>query len=230
MIKDRRVALVFRSGALLFAFIGLYSHIGVFSGTFSYGSFMYYTIQSNVLAILLFVLLTVRTAKGLREGVHGNAGWYPRLGMVCAVDLLVTLVVFWTLLAPQGMDTSYLLSFDNIAVHTITPLLCLLDFVLFAPAGRLKYRDVYYVCIFPVCYTVFSVVAGLSGYVYGYISTGSGVFETTPTRFPYFFLDFDQLGILALGYIGAMLVFFLLLGHAIYLIDHKLRKRSEGLS
>ena len=106
MIQDRRFAFAFRLGACLFAVAGLLKQIGVFGGTISFRSFMYYTIQSNLLAIVLFAYLAVRTARGLREGARGNAGWHPRLGMVCAVDLFVTLAVFWALLAPQGMPAS----------------------------------------------------------------------------------------------------------------------------
>ena len=228
MIRNIRFALAFRLGSFLFAVIGLLKQIGAFSGMVSFRSFMYYTVQSNLLAILLFAFLTVKTIKGLREGIHGNAGWHPRLGMVCAVDLLVTFIVFWTLLVPQGIDPDYLWSFENIAVHTITPLLCLLDYVFFAEARRLKYRDVYYVCIFPACYVIFTSIAGLAGYVYSYRDILSDQFssniETTPVRFPYFFLDFDRLGMMAAVYIVGILVFFLLLSHSIYFIDRKVRR------
>ena len=187
---------------------------------------MFYTIQSNLLAIILFAFLAVRTGMSLREGVHGSAGWHTRLGMVCAVDLLVTLVVFWVLLVPE-VPASYLWTFDNIAVHTVTPLLCLFDFILFSEARKLKYRDVYYVCIYPLGYVVFTTIAGLAGYVYYFSSTfsspASSQIEITAVRFPYFFLDFDRLGLMAFAYIGAILVFFLILSHAIFFIDRKIR-------
>ncbi|MDR0324630.1 MAG: Pr6Pr family membrane protein [Oscillospiraceae bacterium] len=227
MIQNRRFALAFRLGALLFALAGLMKQIGIFSGTVSFRAFMYYTIQSNVLAIALFAILSIRTVKSLREGTHGSAGWHTRFGMVCAADILVTLIVFWALLAPT-VDAAYLWTFENIAVHTVTPLLCLLDYILFSEAGRLQYRDVYYVCIFPLGYVAFTTVAGLAGYVYGFEGILSSAFSSTielvPIRFPYFFLDFDRLGAMALAYIGGILAFFLLLSHGIYWIDRKRRK------
>ena len=225
MVQDRRVAFIFRLCAFLFATCGLMSHVGIFKGEFLPGAFMYYTIQSNLLAIILFGVLAVRTAVGLREGRKGNAGWYPRFGMVVAVNLLVTFVVFWGLLMPQGMDPAYLLSFDNIAVHTVTPLACLLDYVLFSPPRSLKYRDVYYVCIFPLFYALMTTIAGLSGYVFRYTAvSGANIAEATPMRFPYFFLDFDILGIAVFAYMGAIMIFFLVLSHALYFIDQKVRK------
>ncbi|MCL2002469.1 MAG: Pr6Pr family membrane protein [Oscillospiraceae bacterium] len=228
MIQNRRFALAYRAGACLFAVAGLLKQIGVFSGTVSFRTFMYYTIQSNLLAVTLFAYLAVKTAGSLREGAYGNAGWRPRLGMVCAVNVFLTFVVFWALLVPQGITSEYLLSFENLAVHAVTPLLCLFDYILFAPAGRLKYRDVYYVCLFPLLYVVFTSAAGLAGYVYRYEGVLSGPFSShidiVPIRFPYFFLDFDKLGMAVFVYIGGIMVFFLLLGHGIYFIDRNIRK------
>ena len=230
MIKNKKFALVYRLGALIFAVAGLLKQIGVFSGNISFRAFMYYTIQSNFIAVLLFALLIARTIKALREGTQGGVGFYPRLGMVCSVCLLVTLIVFWALLVPQGMSLDYLLSFENLAVHLITPLLCLFDYILFAEARKLKYRDVYYVCIFPIAYVIFTSIAGLEGYVYGYEGVVSSAFsssmELVAVRFPYFFLDFDKLGVTVLAYCGGILVFFIMLSHIIYWIDRKVRKQK----
>ena len=226
MIKNKLFALAFRLCAFVFATIGMLKQIGMFDGIMSLRPFMFYTIQSNLLAIILFAFLSVRTGMSLREGMRGSSGWHARLGMVCAVDLLVTLVVFWVLLVPE-VPASYLWTFDNIAVHTVTPLLCLFDFILFSEPRKLKYRDVYYVCIYPLVYVVFTTIAGLAGYVYYFSSTfsspTSSYVEITPVRFPYFFLDFDRLGLMAFAYIGAILVFFLILSHAIFFIDRKFR-------
>ena len=226
MIQNKRFALAFRLCALVFAVTGLLKQIGLFEGTISLRSFMFYTIQSNLLAVLLFAFLAIRTGESLREGVHGSVGWHSRIGMVCAVDLLVTLVVFWVLLVPE-VPATYLWTFDNIAVHTVTPLLCLLDYILFSEPRRLKYRDVYYVCIYPLCYVAFTSIAGLAGYVYYFSNTFSSPSSSTsdiaPVRFPYFFLDFDRLGFMAGVYIGVIVAFFLMLSHAIFFIDRKIR-------
>jgi hypothetical protein len=120
------------------------------------------------------------------------------------------------------------MSFENIAVHGLTPLLVLADYILFTKARHLKYRDVYYTCIFPLFYVVFTSIAGLAGYTYHYVGTHENIFDSTitaePVRFPYFFLDFDRIGLMALAYIAGIVVFILLLGHAMYLMDKKVRR------
>jgi len=234
MIKNKNFAFVFRLAALMIALIGLLSRIGVFKGTLSFDSFMFYTIQSNLLAVVLFIYLSVRTAMSLKAGfksnLQDNPDWHPRLVMIVAVDLLVTLIVFWALLTPV-VPASYLWTFENITIHTLTPLLCLLDFILFSERGRLKYRDVYFACIFPVFYVIFATITGFAGYVYNFVEIfGNQDFasaDTAAVRFPYFFLDYDRLGLTVLFYIGGMLAFFLLLAHLIYFVDRKVKGKNK---
>jgi len=221
MVKSIRFAFAFRCVALIIATAGFLDMLGVFFGEPRLGTLAYYTMQSNILAIVLFFMLTIRTATALRDGKGGGVGFFPRFGMVCTIDIMLTFIVYWALLAPMlfTMIEEYSLwTFDNLAVHGITPLLCLLDYVLFTRPRHLKYRDVYYVCIFPMLYLVGTTLAGLLGYVY-YVSAADGM----PVRFPYFFYDFDRIGTASAAYIGAMIVFFLLVGHLFYFVDRKRR-------
>ena len=225
MIKDKRFAIVFRSASLLFALAGFLSMLGFFQGVVHRGILVYYTMQSNVLGIILFAMLTAHTAIGLRRGSADSAGYFSRFEMVCVIDIMLTFVVFWVLLAPNlfTMVNEYnLWSFDNLAVHGITPLLCLIDYILFTQPRHLKYRDVYFVVIYPLVYLAGTSIAGLLGYVYS-LSPVDG----KPVRFPYFFYDFDRLGAAAIAYVAALVVFFLIIAHGFYLVDAKLRKQSD---
>jgi hypothetical protein len=209
-------------GGFIITLFGLLSVMDVFTGGFSTSILVYYTIQSNFLALILFALLIFRTLKNIRtEGEHGKTGYYPRLEMVCVIDLLLTFIVYWILLAPGffTMSGPYSpFSFGSLATHLFTPLLCLLDYILFTDSGHLRYRDVYFVLIYPLAYLALTSTAGLLGYVYRIDPDGK------PVRFPYFFYDFDRIGAQSLLYIGAMILFFLLLSHGLYLFDKKVRK------
>ncbi len=57
MIHDRRIALYYRLGCLTFTLIGLLAVMNVFSDKFNPSLLVYYTTQSNLLALLLFALL-----------------------------------------------------------------------------------------------------------------------------------------------------------------------------
>ncbi|MCL2628970.1 MAG: Pr6Pr family membrane protein [Oscillospiraceae bacterium] len=228
MAQNRKFALIFRLSALLLAIAGVAAQMGVFKGSVSFAGFMYYTIQSNLLVIFMFVLLVIKTAKSLRESATGFAGWYPRFEMICTVNVFVTFIVFWALLTPT-VSADYLRSFENLAIHAITPILCLADYLLFTKSPHLKYRDVYYTLIFPLSYVIFVTIAGFAGYVFYYVSELenplSSYMDMVPVRFPYFFLDFDRIGYYVFAFVAGIAVFILLLGHVAFAIDRKLRKR-----
>jgi len=222
MIRDRRIAFAYRAASFAIALVGFLMMLGVFHGGYSSEILTSYTMQSNILAIVLFGLLTVRTAKDMRETRVGNTGHYTRLVMVVTINLTLTFIVYWVLLAGRLtvlLEGYSLWTFENLAVHGITPLLCLVDYILFSKPRQAKYRDVYYACIFPAAYLAVTSLAGFMGHVYYYSFVDGG-----PVRFPYFFYDFDRIGSAALAYIGAMCVFILLVGHAFYLVDKKIRK------
>jgi len=219
MIKNKKIALFFRSAAVLIAAAGLIDLCGVFQGMFYVNVLYYYTAQSNIMAIVLFLMLIVKTVSGIRNDETDSACYFPRFSMICTINVLLTFVVFWILLVPQLAGILPLWTFSNLAVHAITPLLCLVDYILFSKPRRLKYRDVYYVTIFPICYLIGSSIAGLAGHDYAISNT-----DGAPVRFPYFFYDFDRIGLLALAYIAGIVIFFLIIGHIFYLIDKKVRK------
>ena len=232
MLKSKWLALVFRLIALIFISIGFIRELGIFRSIVDFDMFKYYTIQSNLLAVVMFAILVVRTVIGLRENSHCGAAWFTRLRMICTVNLLLTFIVFWTLLAPY-LPTSYLLSYSNLSIHVMAPLLCLADYILFFEAGRLKYKDVYFTCIFPLFYFVFITVLGVAGYDYGnrFVVTNSINADavqgySVPRRAPYFFLDFDEVGFMVLAYVGIILAVILIAGHGFYLIDRKLKKKE----
>ncbi|MDR1089147.1 MAG: Pr6Pr family membrane protein [Coriobacteriales bacterium] len=222
MIQDRRIALVLRVIFAVLTLMGLFSYIGVFQGTFRPSLLMYYTIQSNILALGLFLGLAVRTAWGIRQsGVKGSAGYAPRFELVCTIDLLLTLVVFWVMLAPSMFtmgDPSGLATYENYQVHLLTPLFCLIDWVLFAPSRTLRFRNLFLIYIFPYCYVIFTSIAGLMGYEYRYGE------NSVATHYPYFFFDYDLVGWYALLYIAALSAFFFIIGCLFYLFDRKFKK------
>ena len=223
MDTDRRFALIFRSISLAFIIAGFLSMMGIFTGSVQPTMLVYYTMQSNMLAIVLFAMLVFRTAIGLRKEKTGSVGYYARFEMICVTNLLLTLFAFWLMLAPRLLPMTAefsMWSFGNLAVHCITPLLCFIDYILFYKIHNLKYRDVYFAVGIPLLYFAGSSVAGLLGYVYR-ISAIDG----KPIHYPYFFYDYDRIGAAAFVYITVMVGVFILFVHIFYFIDVKRKKR-----
>jgi uncharacterized membrane protein YhdT len=201
-------------------------HMNIFAGGLFVWRLMYYTIQSNILALFMFGLLLVKTIMAyVREGKHGKTGFFARFEMVCVTDLLLTMLVYWILLAPVAPsvgDEFAVFTFSNISVHLLAPMFCLIDYILFTESGHVKYRDVYAILIFPFLYIAFTSAAGFMGYVYRLSPDGR------PVRFPYYFMDFDEVGLRAFLNIGVLVFIFLLIAHGFYLLDKKWKK-PKGL-
>lgn len=222
MIENKVVALIFRSVAFLIILYGLLIHTGLLSGSLFLNSLMFYTILSNFLALVMFGILLVKTVRewAIREDVP-KAEYFDRFEMICSVDLLLTLVVYWGLLAPNAFSMGQvvgLFSFENLSVHLFAPLMCLADYILFTKSHALKYKDIYMTLIFPLFYLLFVTIAGFVGYIFRYDPYGH------PIRFPYYFFDYDRIGAGAFLYIGGLVVFFLILSHIFYFIDKKWEK------
>ena len=162
-------ALVYRIIAFIIAVTGFFVIAGVTQGAFNSGIMMYYTMQSNLIGIIMLGILVIKTIRDMRNNQSSHPGYYPQLMMVVSITLFITFLVFWVMLAPLmfTMTTDFdLWSFGNLAVHTYTPLLVLFDYVLFSPPRHLKYSHIYYIAIYPIAYLLFTTIAGFMGYVY----------------------------------------------------------------
>jgi len=90
MIKNRVFALIFRTSAFAVVLINILFDIGVLGAdVIKPTQPLYYTVQSNILVMILFGLLACKTAIGLRkEGRTGSCGYLPQIS---AGALLMTI-------------------------------------------------------------------------------------------------------------------------------------------
>ncbi|MCL2861473.1 MAG: Pr6Pr family membrane protein [Firmicutes bacterium] len=227
--KNRIFALCFRVIAFSVCLFGILWRIGIFFGYFHGVIFLYFTLQTNIAVTVLFGYLIVKTAISLKkEGINGCNEFNPRISVAIMIAITFVLIGFWMVLAPAGArefpDRTYLLgSFDNLSVHLIAPLLMLADYAMFSKGGQLKGRDPFLFLIIPVLYTISVMILGATRTVVFYTP---GL--TYPSYFPYFFMDFNEIGLLMIPFMVAMTAFYLGLGLFLRFIDKKrVRKKKE---
>jgi hypothetical protein len=219
-------AIVFRSWAFLFALWGIIAITGVFKNAFNPVTLLAYTIQSNILAAALFGILLARTVRCVPGGEKGLKplekpyGFFPRLSAFVTFAIFVTMLVFWFILAP-GMTTRSLLALDNLAVHLITPLLMLADYLLFTERGKLKKHDPLLCAVIPYIYLLEAMIIGLTRSV-RYDALGNHSY------YPYRFLDVDRFGPRVILTVGAMTLFFLAIAFSWRYLDKKLGQKTAG--
>ena len=226
-IKKRKTALAFRLVSTCVAIAGILA-IMFIGGKFSLTTLLFYTLMSNIAVLIYFVITACFTYRDLlKDGPMGEVSYFPKISMFLAVDILLTLLVYWVLLAPQSfaMGSDYpIFSFANITVHTVTPLLMIVDYLIFNKRRVLKFYHSFYVLIFPLSYAAFAMLIGQLGYVFMMDSQGN------PMHAPYFFMEIDKIGWMVLVYIAVIAVALSCLGLLGYLIDRKGSNREYTLT
>lgn len=224
-IKIKRIVISFRLSAFAFSLIGLLETTGVLNHNFEIISLLAYTTLSNLLVALLFIWLLIKTFHVKIDDSTKNLnlktfGFYPRISAFVTVAIFVTLIIFWGIIVP--MNTKHtILTFNNMSVHLITPLLMFTDYILFNERGKLKKYDMFYNLVIPICYAVGVIIIGMSHkVVYPFFEEDS--------FYPYPFLDVDKYGIKVLFIILGIALFFLMLGVIWKFIDNKLSTNSTN--
>ncbi len=215
-----RLALVYRGVGLLLTTLALISNMIVPNFKFIISRFMYYTIQSNILAFVLFALLFFRTVYEYgKNGTQGKTSFFPGFQFVCIINLLLTFCVYWMILLPDEFTMGYgsvTLSFRNLSVHLVIPLLVFIDYFLFRQPGTIRYNRLWTALIYPTFYVILVVIMARAGYVFR-LSKKDG----KPVRYPYSFLDFDRQGGAVFVYIWILALIVMIFAHILYALDRK---------
>lgn len=160
--------------------------------------FCFFTVQSNIIVMVTSAVLAVRMSR------KPTWFWVLRLdGVLC---ITVTFVVFHVALAGL-QDLHGLAQLADFLLHTASPVLCVLGWLLFGPRRRTSWEVVRLSAVFPLAWLVFALVRGplVGGY------------------YPYPFLDVGVHGyprVLTNAVLVA--VFFLALATAAHLLDRRL--------
>lgn len=172
---------------IVFGVLGLYFTL-YSEGFMNTGTFLYYTVQSNLLAMGSAAVVLVFVLRSLKGAEIPASIQFLRLLSTIAITL--TFLVFSLMLTPQLIaegNSAYLTSPGNLFVHNLVPICAILDWCLFGSVQKLKRTSAFcgiapalaYICFVFVC-----VKRGI---------TFSG------NRVPYFFLDNETYGWFSIG-------------------------------
>lgn len=208
-MKERKVSIIFKLLVIISLLAGIL--LNVVHTTSISAILSYYTLQSNMICLAVFIGIMVMIV--LKKDYRSDDRYYILKGAV-VMAILVTAITYQVALAPNGfqMDISYTMRperyWANLLVHVISPMLVLLDYVLFDKKGKFKYKyPVIWLCI-PWGYVI---------YVYIYNALGGRFFGIGGSReYAYKFLDYKQIGYL--GVIKWIFVFTILILMLSYII------------
>ncbi len=167
--------------------------------------FSYFTVQSNILAMVTAAAL-VPDRGGDRDGtVWSVARFAAILGMA------VTFVVYIVVLRPL-LDLDGAAWFADLLFHYVAPILTVAGWLVFGPWARADFRALGLVIVWPVAYFVYTQLLGAATEWY-----------------PYPFLDADDLGFGRVGLNAVVItVLVLALGAAFVAAERRLGQRESG--
>jgi hypothetical protein len=221
-IKNRLVSLIYKIVVAASSLIGTLVLMG-YSGSFNWGLFKFYTIQSNVLCSVFFAAAAAHAVGVIKKsGTRGAATLAPHFKGAVMIAITVTLLVYQLLLAstPFSMDGGGVGGVGGLMVHLYTPLLVILDWVLFDEKGRFNVYDPPRWAVIPLCYVVFAMIAAPLGLTY-----------IQGSRYPYFFLDVDTIGAGGVAlYVAGITVVFEILCYLVVGLDKWMGRAARGVS
>ena len=132
--------------------------------------FSYFTILSNVLAVVTLVGGAIRTGRASRA-------WDLLRGQA-VVMMTVTLVVYAVLLA--DVDVNLQDQWVNIVVHRLFPIVVIVDWLIDPPASSISARDSLVWLAFPLVWTGYTLVRGalVDWYPYPFLDPANGGYGT----------------------------------------------------
>ncbi|MCL2210955.1 MAG: Pr6Pr family membrane protein [Treponema sp.] len=168
----------------------------------------YFTIQSNLLCV---ILAGITLAREIKQGNSKEKIYIFFKGMAL-VSILLTFFIYNFVLKPtmDMADSTRKESLDSILLHVAVPLLMFGDFLFFEKKNLYKWWYPFTWALFPIFYVAYTAVYKALGGLYRY--------NKGAAKFPYFFLDYETYGfgmvglwilIITIGFIGFS---FLLLG------------------
>ena len=176
----------------------------------------YYTVLSNILCFVYFAVLVVAQRKKENPLVKGS------VTMCIAVTGLVYHFMLNGVMEANAEKVSPVLDAGNFLVHTVVPVMVVLDYFLFFPKGQ--YKSLHPIAWLGLPYLYFGFIL-LRAEISDSLFSGFG---GTTSRYPYPFLDVDLYGwdkvlLIVLG----ITVAFLALGYIAYVLDRLLGKNLQ---
>jgi hypothetical protein len=141
--------------------------------------FLYFTIHSNIYAIILAIVGLVLSMIRILKGVHLNNRVYYVFKFIGVISISLTGIVFCSILAPLNPNVAF--TFEHILTHVVVPLTSITDFLIDEKNYKLKHWDLSYPPLFPLSYFAFASIAYVCN-----VDFGGGV------NYPYFFLNWGS--------------------------------------
>ena len=225
MITNRTAQLIYQSFYCAFGLVAIFAGFGIFDDytMFRWDFYVHFTNLSNYFCIAVMVIQLIETA---RKNEDGYVKAVPLLKFTGVLAILLTFVVFNTLLAGAAdRDPQLNWRIGSLLCHVVLPILFVGDWLLFREHGKVKW---YYPIIsagFPLAYMAFILVqAAILKFDSSILIPGTN----TPLIYPYFFVNLETQGVGGVAkWAALMFAAFMAVGFVFYGLDRALKRKDK---
>ncbi len=182
---------------------------GRISDMYGWNLFSYFTVQSNLIAAVVFVLAAISI---LRQKPFGD--WFRYLRGAAVLYMLITGIVY-ALLLQNNPEANPALGFDwkNFVLHQLGPIFIIVWWLIWPSTKAISAREAWWWLVFPIIWIIYTLVrASITGW------------------YPYPFLNPDKVG--GIGgvalYVLGITVAFIVLSQLLAWISRE-RRRDRSL-
>ncbi len=215
-ISNSYIAFTYRLIYVFLCAIGLLRHYTPHSLQDNIKMMSYFTIQTNLFCLILFLVLLQNTAREIKA--HSTLNYRKKLKSLRGMALVSMIIVFLAynfvlkntdFSMAKGCPTT--ITINDIFVHYIVPIMTVIDWLFFQPKGDFEGLDPFLWLFLPITY-----------YCMINIKT---VFNAC--SYPYYFIDIDKLGLrTVLNNAMLFMIVCLIIGYIILLLDKMLSKKT----
>jgi hypothetical protein len=210
------LSILFKLSVTVLSGYGLY--LTLFTGGVLIENFSYFTTQANFWTWLTYMIFTLQLI--IKKPLGKRATYFKQLWMVM---LILTSVVYSFVLIPYLSINQIdypIASIKDLIIHYAVPASVVMDYILFDKKGQFEKNGILKNAIFPILYLLYIVIFIWLG---GRFTLGG-----TVHLFPYFFLDYQVLGVIPVIALCLSIVGFILyLSWLIYIVDYIIGQKLD---
>ena len=227
--KKPMYALILRIFGLLIAIsavtLQLFTNAIIGKGFMANHVLAYNTIQTNIMCLLMFLALLIKTIvvyvknKKLEVVTVSNS-----LQLAVTYFIFIVMMGYWPLLAPMvGIGSTPIEMANTLFLHLFTPLVTIVDTLLFMEHGKINRKEAFKWTIYPVFYLILILtIANVSTEPYYQFPMGD---KTVALMYPYPMFDPQVVGPWGLVVMEFVEIFSnLLFSYLFICLDHKIAK------
>ena len=223
---NRTAQLIYQSFYCAFGLVAIFAGFGIFDDytMFRWDFYVHFTNLSNYLCIAVMAAQLVQTARKKENSYVTTA---PLLKFIGVLAILLTFVVFNTLLAGAAdRDPQLNWRVGSLLCHVVLPVLFVADWFLFRERGKVKWYYPIASAGFPLAYILFIFLqATILKFDSSILIPGT----KTPLIYPYFFVNLETQGIAGVAKWAVILfVAFMAVGFVFYGLDKLCKRKGNG--